>query len=69
MAEEYSVDTDVLLRRAWRRRTTLGGDGQWEVEIGDPEPRFTNLDQVGIKESNTTVISCDKSLLLLNKIT
>ena len=55
MAEEYNVDTDVLLRRAWRKKTSLGGDGQWEVEIGDPEPQFINLDQVGIKESNNSV--------------
>ncbi|PSN50666.1 Protein DPCD [Blattella germanica] len=53
MAEEYSMQTDVLLRRAWRKKSNLRGDGQWEVEIGDPEPQFLNLDQVGIKESMT----------------
>jgi len=55
MVEEYNLETDVLTRRAWRRKTSLGGEGQWNVEIGDPEVQFLNLDQVGIKESSSAV--------------
>ncbi|KAK7866846.1 hypothetical protein R5R35_006020 [Gryllus longicercus] len=53
MVEEYSMDTDVLVRRAWRKRGTLGADGIWEVEIGDPEPNSSNFESLGIKESNS----------------
>uniref|UniRef100_A0A2A4IZW6 Protein DPCD n=1 Tax=Heliothis virescens TaxID=7102 RepID=A0A2A4IZW6_HELVI len=41
MVEEYNVDTQVLLRRAWKVKGKLGGDGKWEVEIGDPIPDAT----------------------------
>lgn len=36
MVEEYNIDTQVLLRRAWKVRAQLGGEGKWDVEIGDP---------------------------------
>jgi hypothetical protein len=55
MVEEYNCETDVLMRRAWRRKSALGGEGQWDVEIGDPESRFLNHEQVGIKESSGAV--------------
>ncbi|CAB3254598.1 unnamed protein product [Arctia plantaginis] len=41
MVEEYNVDTQVLLRRAWKVKGKLGGEGRWEVEIGDPIPDAT----------------------------
>ncbi|XP_023726375.1 protein DPCD isoform X3 [Cryptotermes secundus] len=53
MVEEYNWETGVLIRRAWRKKNTFGGEGQWDVEIGDPETRFLNLNQVGIKESSS----------------
>jgi hypothetical protein len=55
MVEEYNWETGVLIRRAWRKKNTLGGEEHWDVEIGDPETRFLNLDQVGIKESSSAV--------------
>jgi hypothetical protein len=55
MVEEYNCETDVLIRRAWRKKTSLGEEGQWDVEIGDPEAQFLNIDQVGIKESSSAV--------------
>ncbi|XP_069677865.1 protein DPCD isoform X2 [Periplaneta americana] len=58
MIEEYNMDTDVLTKRAWRKKTSLGGDGQWEVEIGDPEAQILNIDQVGIKESSSAPFMC-----------
>ncbi|XP_022828014.1 protein DPCD isoform X2 [Spodoptera litura] len=41
MVEEYNVDTQVLLRRAWKVKGKLGGEGKWDVEIGDPMPDAT----------------------------
>ncbi|XP_028830672.1 protein DPCD [Denticeps clupeoides] len=35
MAEEYDLRTDELILRKWRRRSTLGGQGPWEVEVGE----------------------------------
>jgi len=58
MVEEYDCETDVITRRAWRKKNSLGGEGQWNVEIGDPEGQFLNLDQVGIKESSSAVRVC-----------
>lgn len=55
MVEEYNCETDVLIRRAWRKKSSLGGEGQWDVEIGDPEEHFLNIDQVLIKESSSAV--------------
>uniref|UniRef100_A0A1B6KUG0 Protein DPCD n=1 Tax=Graphocephala atropunctata TaxID=36148 RepID=A0A1B6KUG0_9HEMI len=53
MAEEYSLETGVLLRRAWKRKSQIRGAGEWEVEIGDPEPHFGTLDDIGIKENSS----------------
>ncbi|KAE8300909.1 Protein DPCD [Larimichthys crocea] len=36
MAEEYDLKTDELIVRKWRHKSTLGAQGQWQVEIGDP---------------------------------
>lgn len=57
MAEEYNMQTDVLVRRAWRRKNTLKKDGEWEVELGDPEPAaMRDLGaNVGIIESSSQV--------------
>lgn len=41
MVEEYNVDTQVLLRRAWKVKGKLGGEGKWDVELGDPIPDAT----------------------------
>jgi hypothetical protein len=62
MVEEYNRETGVLIRRAWRKKNTLGGEGQWDVEIGDPETQFLNLDQAGIKESSSAVRLCVSKL-------
>ncbi|CAH0720113.1 unnamed protein product, partial [Brenthis ino] len=52
MVEEYNVDTNVLLRRAWKMKGKLGGEGKWSVEIGDPIPDATpNNDVIDIIES------------------
>lgn len=51
MVEEYNVDTQVLLRRAWKVKGKLGGEGKWHVEIGDPIPdAISNSDCAEITE-------------------
>nr|BAN21104.1 conserved hypothetical protein [Riptortus pedestris] len=50
MAEEYNIETNSLLRRAWKRGNDLSKKGHWEIEVGDPEPDPTSLDSVGLKE-------------------
>ena len=56
MVEEYNVDTHVLLRRAWKMKGKLGGEGKWSVEVGDPIPDATpNTDVLDIIESKDQV--------------
>lgn len=56
MVEEYNVDTHVLLRRAWKMKGKLGGEGKWAVEVGDPIPDATPIiDGLDISESKDQV--------------
>ncbi|CAH8443269.1 unnamed protein product [Schistosoma rodhaini] len=36
MVEEYDLSTHNLLGKKFRSKTVLGGDGQWEYEVGEP---------------------------------
>ena len=38
MAEEYSLDTGVIQKRAWRKSKQLMGEPEWEIELGE-DPR------------------------------
>ncbi|XP_043583790.1 protein DPCD [Bombus pyrosoma] len=53
MVEEYHLETNVLVRRAWKEKGKLGQDVGWKVEIGDPEPRQNNIEVYGIQESSS----------------
>lgn len=55
MVEEYHLETNVLIRRAWKEKGKLGQDIGWNVEIGDPEPKQNNIDICGIQESSSAV--------------
>lgn len=56
LVEEYGLDTNTLVRRAWREKSKFGKDGGWVVEVGDPEPNpADSLDNIGIKESSSAV--------------
>ncbi|CAK1585266.1 unnamed protein product [Parnassius mnemosyne] len=59
MVEEYNVDTQVLLRRAWKVRGKLGGEGKWHVEVGDPIPDATPSNDVAdiIESKDQPVLS------------
>ncbi|KAK1127171.1 hypothetical protein K0M31_003720 [Melipona bicolor] len=54
MVEEYHLQTNVVVRRAWKEKGKLGQDVGWKVEIGDPEPRQSNIEIYGIEESSNT---------------
>ncbi|KAJ8688042.1 hypothetical protein QAD02_023837 [Eretmocerus hayati] len=57
MVEEYNMDTNVLVKRAWKQKGKLGQDIGWVIEVGDPEPSVTdNLDSIGIRESSSAPI-------------
>lgn len=36
MIEEYNLDTNVVVRRAWREKNQFGKEVGWSVEIGEP---------------------------------
>lgn len=57
MAEEYSLETNVLIRRGWKRGNDLSKKSFWEAEVGDPDPD-TSFDRIGLKEDSTTVSQC-----------
>lgn len=59
MVEEYSVDTNCVVRRAWKVTKQFGFPMKWEVEIGDPDHVFSEeSENIGIKESSTAVSCC-----------
>ncbi|CAH8437603.1 unnamed protein product [Schistosoma turkestanicum] len=45
MVEEYDLSTQNLLIRKFKSQTTLGGDGQWEFEVGEPLRRENLLSE------------------------
>ncbi|XP_068445165.1 protein DPCD-like isoform X2 [Clinocottus analis] len=52
MTEEYDLKTDELLVRKWRQKSTLGAQGQWQIEVGEPlASPVTSLDSEMIKEN------------------
>lgn len=55
MAEEYSMDTGVIQRRAWKREKTLGGEPDWEIELGDKVRSLNSQDKFIVQESVTEV--------------
>lgn len=56
MVEEYSLDTNVTLRRAWKVTKKFGAQPKWETEIGDPDPTFAEqMENTGIVECSTAV--------------
>uniref|UniRef100_A0A671TWP2 Protein DPCD n=2 Tax=Sparus aurata TaxID=8175 RepID=A0A671TWP2_SPAAU len=52
MAEEYDLKTDELIVRKWRNKSTLGAQGTWQVEVGEPlAGPVTSSDSEVIKEN------------------
>lgn len=66
MMEEYSMETGILLRRAWKKKRNMlstqmntncfdGSIFHWNIELGDIYPATYDSNCL-VKESNTTVI-------------
>ncbi|KAL3278855.1 hypothetical protein HHI36_016375 [Cryptolaemus montrouzieri] len=51
LVEEYNLQTNVVTRRAWRTKDKIGNENEWDIELGDPEPRFGDESQMVIKEN------------------
>ncbi|XP_029915861.1 protein DPCD [Myripristis murdjan] len=52
MAEEYDLKTDDLIVRKWRCKSTLGAQGQWQIEVGESlTAAGASLDSELIKEN------------------
>nr|XP_020451917.1 protein DPCD isoform X2 [Monopterus albus] len=52
MAEEYDLKTDELIVRKWRHKSTLGAQGQWQMEVGESLTNpVISLDSDVIKEN------------------
>lgn len=56
MAEEYNLDTNIVLRRAWKRGKNLSKKSEWDIEVGDPEPDTSALDSIGLKENSNSIL-------------
>ncbi|KAI4480301.1 hypothetical protein M0804_010299 [Polistes exclamans] len=54
MVEEYNMNTNVLVRRAWKEKKDFTETAGWIVEVGDPEPKLNNIETFGIQESSST---------------
>lgn len=54
MVESYNMDTNVVVRRVWKKKSNFGTDVGCDVEVGDPESKFgQNLIN---SEQNTEII-------------
>uniref|UniRef100_A0AAG5DE88 Protein DPCD n=1 Tax=Anopheles atroparvus TaxID=41427 RepID=A0AAG5DE88_ANOAO len=53
MAEEYSMDTGVVLRRAWKTKSELMRKDEWKIELGDPIPSGFKENELLVKESSS----------------
>uniref|UniRef100_A0A182YSW6 Protein DPCD n=1 Tax=Anopheles stephensi TaxID=30069 RepID=A0A182YSW6_ANOST len=51
MAEEYSTDTGVVLRRAWKNKTVLMQKEEWIIELGESIPVGLKENELMLKES------------------
>lgn len=55
LVEEYDTNTDVLTRRAWKIKNKIGDEGDWSIEVGDPEPTILKDDGTLIRENSNQV--------------
>lgn len=64
MAEEYSMETGIVQRRAWRKCKQLMGEPEWEIELGET-PRQINQGLGGGDADNSSITN-DFTLLESN---
>lgn len=55
MVEEYSTETNVVLRRAWKEKNKFGKDIGWVVEVGVIAYKPNNIELYGIQENSSMV--------------
>ncbi|XP_059615200.1 protein DPCD [Phlebotomus argentipes] len=56
MVEEYSLETGIIQKRAWRKKKELRGEPDWEIELGDCVKDLRLGGEFLLKESNTEPI-------------
>uniref|UniRef100_A0A6B2E9X1 Protein DPCD n=1 Tax=Phlebotomus kandelakii TaxID=1109342 RepID=A0A6B2E9X1_9DIPT len=56
MVEEYSLETGIVQRRAWRKKKDLRGEPDWEIELGDCVKDLRLGGEFFLKESKTEPI-------------
>jgi len=52
MAEEYSVQTDELLVRKWRKKNILGAVQPWEYEVGANQEKLPVQNDLMLESSS-----------------
>lgn len=69
MAEEYSMDTGVVQKRAWRKCKQLMGEPVWEVELGeDPRQLGSGPDKDDIRgEDGSFIVNISNTEPILTK--
>ncbi|XP_014102951.1 protein DPCD [Bactrocera oleae] len=65
MAEEYSMETGIVQRRAWRKCKQLMGEPEWEIELGET-PRQINQGLGGGGDADNSSVNNDFTLLESN---
>ncbi|XP_075164027.1 protein DPCD [Haematobia irritans] len=72
MAEEYSMDTGVVQKRAWRKCKQLMGDPEWEVELGEDARQLNasnEKDEIRGDDGSFTVKISNTEPILSKRIT
>ncbi|XP_067642617.1 protein DPCD [Eurosta solidaginis] len=65
MAEEYSMETGIVQKRAWRKCKQLMGEPEWEIELGET-PRQINQGAGGGGDADNSTMTNDFTLLESN---
>ncbi|XP_059151994.1 protein DPCD-like [Physella acuta] len=55
LAEEYDINSEELVLRKWRKKSTLGNVGKWEIEVGE-QTTPVNFEAEGLIESNVNPV-------------
>ncbi|KAF4075262.1 hypothetical protein AMELA_G00232600 [Ameiurus melas] len=59
MAEEFDMKTDELLSRRLRSKSRLGGQGAWQVEVGETGLSPTEMEEIKENSSNPVFMRKD----------
>jgi len=60
MVEEWDVKADTLCLRKWRKPQTLGGQSQWDFEVGEADVKPPAQEGFGMMVSNVNPIAVRK---------